>query len=70
MSNGKYGQRRTSKQYLDWLAEDKSPTGIQRGVDNLNRLIRQLVEDDAQKKEYDTISTRCECAVALYKEWF
>jgi hypothetical protein len=32
--------------------------------------IRQLVEDEAQKKEYDTISTRYECTVAVYKEWF
>ncbi len=32
--------------------------------------IRRLVEDDAQKENYDTISTPYECTVVVYKEWF
>ena len=32
--------------------------------------IKQIVEDPVQKVKYDTISTRYECTVTVYKEWF
>ena len=32
--------------------------------------IRKLVEDEDQKKIYDSISTPYQCTVAVYEEWF
>lgn len=39
-----------AKQYLDWLEEDKTPTGIQRVVNNLNGLIYTNTQKPVSKE--------------------